>query len=188
MRRSAVGILVVGVLVAACAGPSTAPEETAVVGVGALTVETFPDFGNPHLTDADVQAILAGTSSFAYDTFPATSGPHAPGYAPCGVYREEIPEIFTVHSMEHGAVVIHVAPTVPEDERAVVEDLARDLGSHVIVTPRSLLDSPVVVTAWTVMARLSAVDVDAIRSFWQEHARQGPERAACPFEVDQAAG
>lgn len=177
-RRVTIPLLVLAVGVAACGGE----DEPAVIG--SMTVETFDDFGAEHFSEADVQAIVAGASAFAYETFPATSGPHAGNWAPCGIYAEEVPEIFSVHSMEHGAVVIHHQPGLAEI--AEIHALARDLGSHVVVTPRSGLAEPVVLTAWTVMGRMAEVDLDSIRTFWDDHSQRGPERLPCPFEVDQA--
>lgn len=177
MRRGAA--LLVAVLVA-CGGES----EPADIGSG-LAVERFDDFGAVHFAEAEVQAILAGTSTFSYETFPATSGPHAPNWAPCGIYAEEVPEVFAVHSMEHGAVVVHHDPALAAADLSAIREVARQLGSHVVVTPRAGLSEPVVLTAWTVLLRLGEPDTTAIEEFWSDHAQQGPERVPCPIEIDQ---
>lgn len=175
-------MLVIAMVAVACGEPS----EPATIGAGAVTVETYDDFGAEHFADADIQSILDGSSSFAYETFPATSGPHAGTWAPCGIYAEEVPEVFSVHSMEHGAVTVHYDPALPVGDIERIRQAARELGSHVVVTPRSALTEPVVLTAWTVMARLGDVDTQAITDFWNEYSQQGPERLPCPLEVDQA--
>lgn len=174
--------IAMAVVVAACGEPS----EPTTIGDGAVTVETFDDFGAEHFADAEVQSILDGSSSFAYETSPATSGPHAGTWAPCGIYTEEVPEVFAVHSMEHGAVTVHYDPTLPAADVELIQRAARELGSHVVVTPRATLAEPVVLTAWTVMARLGDVDTQAITAFWNEYSQRGPERLPCPLEVDQA--
>ncbi|MFP5333150.1 MAG: DUF3105 domain-containing protein [Acidimicrobiia bacterium] len=176
-----IGMAMVAMVLVACSGS----DEPADVGSG-LAVERFDDFGSEHFADSDVQAIISGTSTFAYETFPATSGPHAASWAPCGIYVEEVPEVFTVHSMEHGAVIVHHDPTLADTELTAVYDTARRLGSHIVVTPRTGLAEPVVLTAWTVMARLGAVDTTAITEFWNGYGQQGPERLPCPIEIDQA--
>lgn len=175
-------LLAIAVVAAACSEPS----EPATIGDGGVTVETYDSFGAEHFADAEVESILNGTSSFAYETSPATSGPHAGTWAPCGIYTEEVPEVFTVHSMEHGAVTIHYDPATPTAELERIQQVARELGSHVVVTPRASLAEPVVLTAWTVMVRLGDVDTQAITDFWNEYSQQGPERLPCPLEVDQA--
>jgi hypothetical protein len=175
-------IAVLTVIVAACGGTA----EPTVIGDGAVTVETFDDFGNDHFADTEVQAIVDGSSTFSYDTFPATSGPHARTWAACGIYTDEVPEIFSVHSMEHGAVTIHYDPALSPADRGAIEETARHLGSHVVVTPRANLAEPVVLTAWTAMARLGEVDAASITAFWNEYAQRGPERLPCPLEIDQA--
>lgn len=178
MKRGAVMLLM---LAAACGGEV----EPADVG-GGLVVERFDDFGPEHLADAEVQAIVDGTSNFAYETFPATSGSHASSWAPCGIYTEEVPEVFSVHSMEHGAVVVHHDPGLASTNLDAIREMARQLGSHVVVTPRSGMAEPVVLTAWTVLARLGESDTAAIEEFWNANSQQGPERLPCPIEIDQA--
>jgi len=152
MRRLALALVIA---VSACAQPAQVAVDSS------LTVETFADTGNEHFPDTEVQAILAGTSDFSYSTFPATSGPHAATWAPCGIYRETVPEIFDVHTMEHGGVVVHYDPSLPTDQRDSIENLARELGSHILVTPRPGLPAEVVLTAWTVMAAGSTANCPA---------------------------
>lgn len=165
MRRLAVLALV---LAAACSSPAAD-----------LPVETFPDQGAAHIPE--------GTPTPRYNSDPPTSGPHYPVWAPCGVYRQEIPDGYQVHSLEHGAVVVQYRPSLPDVEVQRLEELARRLGGHIIVAPRSGLEVPVAVTAWTRMMRLDGVDPEAIEAFHAAYGGRGPERVACPFEVDEAA-
>lgn len=170
------------VLMAACRAAS----EPTVSTLG-LDVRTFPDLGRDHLTDEAVQVVLGGEPGPIYNSDPATSGPHAPASAPCGIYRQEIPDIFAVHSMEHGAVVVHYDPASIEG-LAGLEDLARELGDYIVVVPRSGLASPVVLTAWTKLVELGTADPVVIRAFWDEFGGHGPEQVACPFATDETAG
>ncbi|MGH8874671.1 MAG: DUF3105 domain-containing protein, partial [Acidimicrobiia bacterium] len=151
-----------------------------------LPVQTFRDQGVNHLTEESVQDILAGAPGPDYNSDPPTSGPHAPTWAPCGVYREPIPDIFQVHTLEHGAVLAQYRPDLPADQVAALESLARELGQHVLVAPRDGLGPPVVLTAWTVLVELPELDLEAVREFHREYAQRGPEAVPCPFEVDQA--
>ena len=143
-------------------------------------VATFPDQGQEHVDPSGPVP--------EYNSVPPTSGPHAPQPAPCGIYRQDIPDVFAVHSLEHGAVVVRYNPTIPAGQRDDLEAYARDAGTHIIVAPRSGLDDPIVLTAWTKLLRLSSVDRESIDTFYGQYAQNGPERGVpCPNEVDEAA-
>jgi hypothetical protein len=158
-------------------------------GLG-FPVETPEDRGVNHLTEEEVAAIEAGTQSPPdYSSVPATSGTHAPNWAPCGIFRQQILEIYVVHTLEHGAVVAYYRPTdVTGDALAGLEELARDLSTHIIVMPYPEMTTPVALVAWGHLAARPALDLDEVRAFWAEYAQRGPESGiACPFEVDEAA-
>lgn len=144
-------------------------------------VQTLPDQGQLHLSATDPLP--------EYNSNPPTSGPHSPSPAPCGVYREPVPDINQVHDLEHGVVVIQYGPDTDDAERDQLENFARDAGTHVIVAPREGMDTKVAVTAWTKLMTLDSVDMAAIEGFYGQFAQFGPERGVqCPFQVDQAEG
>lgn len=177
-------------LLAACGGSGAATTNAggSASTVPGSSVQTFEDQGRDHLDPVEVQAILNGGQGPAYDSSPATSGPHAPQAAPCGIYLEDVPDIFLVHSMEHGAIVIHYDPALVPDPTEL-QQFARDRGSYVIVHPRSGLGHAVVLTAWTKMLVLDSVDIAAISRFYDEFATRGPEAGVpCPFEIDATSG
>ncbi|MDP3984026.1 MAG: DUF3105 domain-containing protein, partial [Acidimicrobiia bacterium] len=99
MRRA----LVVSLLVlAACGGSGDDGDDPG------FPVENPEDVGNAHLSEAQVEAITAGTEAPPrYSSVPASSGAHAPRWSPCGIYREEVNEIHNVHTLEHGAVIVY---------------------------------------------------------------------------------
>lgn len=163
----ALGVLVVFVV--------TRPEPVELQGI-----ETFPDLGQEHIDPAGPAP--------DYNSNPATSGPHAPQPAPCGIYREEVPEVFAVHTLEHGAVLIQYSPEVDADARDRIEEFVREAGSHALAAPRAGLDEPVTLTAWTNKLGLDGADIDAIDAFYRRFARSGPEPGVqCPLQIDQAA-
>jgi hypothetical protein len=98
-------------------------------------------------------------------------------------------EIFNIHSLEHGAVIFYYQPALITDpDRDQLEDLARQLATHVIVMPYAALDNPMAMVAWGHLATLDTIDLAAARSFWGEFAQRGPESGiACPLSVDEAA-
>ena len=117
---------------------------------------------------------------------PPTSGPHAPSPAPCGIYRQPVPDIALVHDLEHGVVVIQYDPTISDEERDQLEGFGRDAGTHVIVAPREGMASTIAVTAWTKLMTLDEFDLPAIEGFYGEFAQFGPEAGVqCPFQVDE---
>ncbi len=164
--------------------PATSvPEEASPPGV----IETFADLGADHLSDAEAVGVINGTvAAPEYNSVPPTSGTHTPAWAQCGIYRQLIPDAVQVHSLEHGAVIIHYTPGWDPADIDALESLARDKASHIIVAPYEGLATPIVLTAWTVRLQLTSLDLDAIEEFWLGYANEGPERVPCPLEIDEA--
>ena len=174
------GALLLALALLACAEPAGRTYE----------VSQPEDLGVEHLSPESVDAIVAGTEDPPlYSSVPATSGPHAPAATPCGIFRQEVPEIFNIHSLEHGAVIFYYQPdSISEDELSELEDLGRELATHAIVMPYAALEVPMAMVAWGDLAELERVDVEAARSFWGEFAQRGPESGIpCDFTVDEAA-
>ena len=162
---------------------TTVPDEPAPEPVRV----SFADLGRDHLSDEDSVAILEGRlDPPEYNSVPPTSGSHAQGWALCGIYRQQVPDIIQVHSLEHGAVMIQYLPEIDPEDVLTLESFGRQLGSHFVVSPNDGLTSPIVLTAWTVMLELQVLDLDVIDEFWADFANQGPEQVDCPLEVDEA--
>lgn len=167
-----VAVVIVGLIAFAV----TRPEPVELEGL-----ETFADRGGGHLREGDPVP--------SYDSSPATSGPHAASPALCGIYTEEIPDVVQVHNLEHGTVVVQYQSVISDDDRARIEEFAREKGTHILVAPRADLTHPVVVTGWTRMLRLDDADLVAIEVFYDRFAQRGPEVAVpCPFQIDQTLG
>jgi len=183
MRRALAVVLIV---ITACAGSDGDSGANGGLGFG---VERPEDGGVAHLSPEEVEAILNGEAEPPdYSSVPTTSGTHAPVPAPCGIYREEIPEIFTVHTLEHGAVIVNYQPDqVDGAVLGEVEQLARTMATHIIVAPFAEMPTPVALVAWGQLAARPSLEVEEVRSFWAEYAQRGPESGVrCPVEVDQA--
>jgi hypothetical protein len=141
-------------------------------------VETFDDLGTQHLA--------LGEATPNYNSNPPTSGPHADTPAACGVYRQPVPDVNSLHSMEHGAIVVHYDPELSQEQVIDLEEIGRDVGGEIIVTPRPDNPSAVVLTAWTKLLALDEVDGDVIAAFDSEFGNRSPEAGAqCPFQVDE---
>ena len=122
----------------------------------------------------DSHHISVGETS-NYSTVPATSGPHWPAIAQCGIYDEELPDELVVHNLEHGNVVISF--NIPDQEdvrelRALVSEPTSlpDFNRWGILRPYSKLEpGTVALTAWGVMDVFQGVAVDRIRSFYDAY-------------------
>jgi len=142
-------------------------------------VETFPDLGAQHLAPGEPAPV--------YNSDPPTSGPHASSPAPCGIYRQQVPDVAYLHSMEHGAVVVQYDPELPQDQIEELEDIGRSIGGEIIIAPRPDNPAAVALTSWTKRLLLDGFDGDVIGGFEREFGNRSPEAAAqCPFRVDEA--
>lgn len=137
------------------------------------------DEGNTHLDDPDAPKV-------EYETDPPTSGDHygsntenASGALADGAYGE-YPEVGRyVHSMEHGRVIIHYSPDLPEEDQLAIKGVFEESPSGVILIPNPEMDSEVAVAAWTQLATCEtyegAATLDLIRAFRDVYRGQGPE-------------
>ena len=122
----------------------------------------------------DSPHISVGETSH-YGTVPATSGPHWPAIAQCGIYDEELPDELVVHNLEHGHVVISYNLPDPEDVRELQALVIRlpmltDFKSWGILRPYSKLEpGTVALTAWGVMDLFQGVAADRIRRFYDAY-------------------
>ncbi len=155
----------------------------AVVGVVAIAVVGFLFFRpDPELAGVE-KPRYAGTGHLAagaYDTATPTSGAHAPGAPRCGIYNEELTPSLAVHALEHGTVVVWYRPDLEEPRYDALESLVRSWPSHVILSPNTRLDDPIVATAWNRLKRYDLVGED-LREFIEIYRRRGPESIDCPL-------
>ena len=153
----------------------------------ALEVETFPELSvGVYLSESAVRQILdRDVEPPEYNSNPPTSGAHASKAAACGIFRQPVPDVYQLHDLAIGVVVIQYAPSLEAVEVERIEKLARSFEDRIIVAPRSGMDAPVIATAWTTMMRLSSVDEDRLRAFYDRYVGSGPESGVCPFDVDE---
>lgn len=122
----------------------------------------IPTQGNRHLT------ALTDTHE-PYNSKPPTSGPHVSSKAPWGITTTQIPDELQVHNLEDGGVILQYNPvktttsTVQELETIVHPHYLK--GKNIILEPYAEMDSPIVLTAWTRLLELPAIDKNAIEEF-----------------------
>lgn len=113
----------------------------------------------------------------SFDTPTPTSGPHLASAPRCTSYTEALEPGLAVHALEHGAVVIWYA--AGDDElRGSLEDAVSRWSSHVIVSPQTGLDDPIVATAWNRRASYQEAG-SRLEEFIDTYRKRGPEKVAC---------
>ncbi|MFY9270590.1 MAG: DUF3105 domain-containing protein [Candidatus Manganitrophaceae bacterium] len=131
---------------------------------------TVPSLGNDHIQSIE-------SLHPPYNTKPPTSGPHVPFVARWGIYRQQIPNELQVHNLEDGGVMIQYdckecAPLIEKLENLGKEYLGKAKSDpqnnrlgHLIVAPYAGLDTPIVLTAWGKIDKLTEFDEGRIRKF-----------------------
>jgi len=138
-----------------------------------------------HPTDLGIAHLEEGRAFDDYSTIPPTSGPHSPVPTRAGVvYGEPQPLPEVVHAMEHGAVVLWVAPDAPEPMRAGLLDTVDALFEEgylaLIVTPLPGLEQPFAMTAWGSLQRCLGLSRPEVHAFVESFYASGGEGAlAC---------
>lgn len=145
------GVGIVALLITIVVTSSTPREDPAAIAIEGL--ETFDGLESLHVTEA-----------VEYEMTPPAGGPHNPTWLNCGIYDEEVPAEYAVHSLEHGAVWITYNP----DEVSGGDlDALRDAmpSSYVILSPFPGLDAPIVASAWGAQVTLDGVDDARLSDF-----------------------
>lgn len=138
-------------------------------GQGALEqVRSTPDQGNSHLSPGQTKNYV--------EPFP-TSGEHASSALKPGFYKNEMPKVNLVHSLEHGNIVIYYE-NPGEDALAQLQEwtsLYTGNWDGVVATASPGLGSAVVLTAWTKILRLEEFDAAGAAAFLDLYRGRGPE-------------
>jgi len=145
------GVTVVALLAVIIVTSATPPVDPATIEIDGL--ETFENLESLH-----VQSVVD------YEMTPPAGGPHNPSWLNCGIYEEEVPAEYAVHSLEHGAVWVTYDPELVSggDLDALRDEMP---SSYVMLSPFSGLGSPVVASAWGVQVALDGVDDPRLDDF-----------------------
>jgi hypothetical protein len=130
----------------------------------------LPDEGNQHIPRSQTPK---------YDTNPPTSGPHDATPLADGAYLEHPHERFWVHSMEHGRIVIHYDPALPEEDQLALKGVFDEDPEGMVLIPNEEMPYEVAATAWRNGLGCDAYSpeaLDAIRDFRDEFRGKGPEK------------
>ena len=122
--------------------------------------------------DPSSQQHVIDDDGVQYLTTPPTSGPHIAGPTPSGVLQNPVAEPIQVRLLEAGGVMVNHDPQLPE---ATIAELSTLAGDNFVVAPSaSVLDHPIVVTAWTWKLICTSADLDAIETFATNRAADAP--------------
>ncbi|MEC5201061.1 hypothetical protein RCH21_003317 [Arthrobacter sp. PL16] len=116
-----------------------------------------------------------------YDQAPPVGGDHSPVWTNCGVYTEPVPDVNSVHSMEHGAVWITYNPDLDQAEIDRLTDLV-GTRSYVLLSPYPDLDTPIAASAWGVQLKIDSADDARLATFLDKYIQGEQTRepgAAC---------
>jgi hypothetical protein len=130
----------------------------------------LPDEGNTH---------IPASQTPKYGTNPPTSGDHDPIPLADGAYLDHPEERYYVHSMEHGRVVVHYDPALPESDQLALKGVFDDDPNGMILIPNEEMPYEVAATAWRNGLGCDAYSpeaLDAIRAFRDEFRGKGPEK------------
>ena len=154
------GVAAVAIIVGVVVTSATPPVDPATIEIEGL--ETFDNLEALHVQ-----------SAVEYEMTPPAGGPHNPTWLNCGIYEEEVPAEYAVHSLEHGAVWVTYDPEQVQgaDLDALRSAMPR---SYIILSPFPGLEAPVVASAWGVQVALEGVDDPRLSDFIVKY-RQSPD-------------
>lgn len=154
------GVAVIAIVVGVVVSSATPPVDPTTIEIEGL--QTFDTVEAQHVQTA-----------VDYEMTPPAGGPHNPTWLNCGIYEEEVPNEYAVHSLEHGAVWVTYDPEQVQgaDLDALRSAMPR---SYMILSPFPGLEAPVVASAWGVQVALDGVDDPRLSDFIVKY-RQSPD-------------
>lgn len=163
--------------------------ETAILADNGCDLTSYPGQAGTHV------ASLTAKPKPPWNSTPPTSGTHLDTPAVWGSYDEPVPQIQSVHNLEHGGVVIRYGSAVAPAEVEKIRAWYNDDPNGLIVAPLASLGKTIALAAWSASARVggrpdngrgylakcTAFSEKAFDTFKDEHRGQGSER----LPVDQ---
>jgi hypothetical protein len=181
--------LAVALAIVFLAGGGGGGGERGVLENAGCTLQSFPALANKP-DHSDVPTL---TTKPTWNSSPPTSGPHFGQPAVWGSYDEPIPLVQTVHNLEHGGVVIHYGPKVPQADVDALKTWYTETGdpNGLVIVPLASNGDKITLSAWTApdastagtrdrgrgwLAKCTTFDKGAFEAFIEGHRYKGPER------------
>jgi hypothetical protein len=180
------GAIVAGVLVLGGGSGADVGEDVRAAGGTYREVEARQNL--PPDTPTHVSELPKG---FKYNTEPPTSGLHFPSTILWGMYDSPVNRLRSVHNLEHGGIMIHYGPKVPEGTVAQLREFYQDDPNGIVIAPLPTLGNKISLAAWTFdlgrlnergyegegrLALMPRFDEEVFRTFVDEYRFEGPER------------
>ena len=134
----------------------------------ACTEEEFPSQGAEHF---DLPPL-----GFEYNSFPATSGPHANQTIAWGLYTEPLPEFNLVHNLEHGGIIVQFGEEVSADDVEAIFEWYVPSPNGLVVAPLPALGDKIAASAWQHLLTCNGFDEQALTTFRDTYRFNGPEK------------
>jgi len=126
------------------------------------------------LKDEGAEHLPTGTAPPKYETSPPTSGNHVePPYQQAdGAYSETPDPLNSVHTLEHGRLLIQYQPDLPEPDQLELKGLYDTMYGATLLFPNDEMPYEVAATTWTNLLACptyeGAATLDAIRAFGKQ--------------------
>lgn len=112
-----------------------------------------------------------GQPPVPYSSVPPTSGWHASGAPPLGIFAAPLTDPSIVSALEVGLVVLAHDGLAGEQLDTLIATVQSDYADRVTVTPYPDLPSPgVTMLSWGALQRCRAVDIAAVRAYVEAYA------------------
>jgi Protein of unknown function (DUF3105) len=152
------------------------------------TYKTYPAMRN-NSNHADVPTV---DTKVKWNSNPPTSGPHYGQWAVWNFYDSPVPLTMSTHNLEHGGIVIHYGPGVPESEVSKLREFYNEDPNAMLVAPLPGAGDKIYASAWYFDQNKgrddsnyygegeqisgTKVDEDALEAFRDEFRYKGRER------------
>lgn len=194
---AASGLLALGIVVAFLAFGTGGDDGDGAAGGSGIaqtmrdagyTFTSYPGMKN-NSNHTDVRSV---DQKVEWNSNPPTSGPHYGQWAVWNFYDSPVPLTMSTHNLEHGGIVIHYGPQVPDGEIQKLRELYNDDPNAMLVAPLPSAGDKVIASAWFYdegrgeddadyrgegkQAVGTTVDTGALEAFRDEYRYKGRER------------
>jgi hypothetical protein len=108
------------------------------------TYKTYPGLKN----NSSHTDVATPDSKVKWNSNPPTSGPHYGQWAVWNFYDSPVPLTMSTHNLEHGGIVIHYGPNVPQSEVSKLREFYNGDPNAIVVAPLPTAGNKIYASAW----------------------------------------